>query len=121
MLSKEEYIKKIKSVNKLSDNKKQYYIEMAERISSKGMPIILNSFHLSNLAGLKWNVIRVLIDDNVKSYHKFYISKKNKKDKDNKKDNNDNTYTLEVDGTEFNISFDNECEVEEEYGVYLLG
>ena len=81
MLSKEEYIKKIKSVNKLSDNKKQYYIEMAERISSKGMPIILNSFHLSNLAGLKWNVIRVLIDDNVKSYHKFYISKKNKKDK----------------------------------------
>ena len=58
MLSKEEYIKQIVKVKKINENKKKYYIEMVERLSSNNMPIILNSFHLSNLAGLKWSTIK---------------------------------------------------------------
>ena len=76
-----EYERKILSANKLSNEKKQYYLNVASRLSKNGFPIILNSYHLSNLCGIKWNVIRVLIDDNVKSYHKFYITKKDRKSK----------------------------------------
>lgn len=71
------YKNKIISATKLSEKKKQYYLDVSKRLYDLGFPIILNSFHLSNLCGVKWNSIQKLIDDNITSYHKFFITKKN--------------------------------------------
>lgn len=74
----EKYILDIENSKKLSEEKKEYYKLTAKRLDKNGFPIILNSYHLSNLCGVKWNVVKRLIDDNVCSYHKFYITKKDK-------------------------------------------
>lgn len=74
----EKYIKDIESSKKLSIQKKEYYKSVAKDIYEAGFPIILNSYHLSNLSGIKWKILKYLIDDNVSTYHKFYITKKDK-------------------------------------------
>lgn len=74
----EKYIKEIDCSLKLSKEKKEYYKKVATEIHKAGFPIILNSYHLSNLGGIKWNCLRNLIDDNVSSYHRFFITKKDK-------------------------------------------
>lgn len=74
----DKYKEKILSADKLSKEKKDYYLKVAKKIDDNGFPIILNSYHLSNLVGIKWDTLKKLVDDNVKSYHKFYITKKDK-------------------------------------------
>lgn len=74
----EKYILDIEKAEKLSEDKKNHYKDIAKKLDKNGFPIILNSYHLSNLSGIKWNVLRLLIDDNVSSYHRFYITKKDK-------------------------------------------
>lgn len=73
-----KYKEKILNAGKLSQEKKDYYLNVAKRVYNNGFPIILNSYHLSNLVGIKWNILKKLIDDNVSSYHKFYITKKDR-------------------------------------------
>lgn len=74
----EKYILDIEKAEKLGEDKKKYYKEIAKKIDEKGFPIILNSYHLSNLCGIKWDILRTLIDNNISSYHRFYITKKDK-------------------------------------------
>lgn len=73
-----KYKEKILNADKLSQEKKDYYLKVAERVNNNGFPIILNSYHLSNLVGIKWDILKKLINDNVSSYHKFYITKKDR-------------------------------------------
>lgn len=73
-----KYKEKILNADKLSQEKKDYYLKVAKRINNNGFPIILNSYHLSNLVGIKWDILKKLINDNASSYHKFYITKKDR-------------------------------------------
>jgi len=41
----EEYIKKVKKEENLSEDKKAQYIEEINRLKNKCMPVILNSYH----------------------------------------------------------------------------
>lgn len=72
------YIEKVNKSNGLTEDKKKYYKELIYQIDTDKYPVILNSFHLSNLCGLKWNIIKNLINNNVDCYHKFYITKKDR-------------------------------------------
>jgi hypothetical protein len=72
------YINEIDNAEKLSKKKKKYYRNIATEIYNAGFPIILNSYHLSNLSGIKWNILRNIINDSTKYYHKFNITKKDK-------------------------------------------
>lgn len=47
-----------------------------DNIKSKEQTVILNSYHLSNLIGVKWKYLKKLISQPEKFYYNFYISKK---------------------------------------------
>lgn len=72
----EEYIKKVKKEENLSGDKKAQYIEDINILKNKGMPVILNSYHFSNIVGIRWNDIKYIIDSIEKQYHIFFVSKK---------------------------------------------
>ena len=44
-----KYKEKILNANKLNQEKKDYYLNVAKRVYDNGFPIILNSYHLSVL------------------------------------------------------------------------
>lgn len=73
-----KYSMAIDSALTLSEEKKAYYKNIVNRLHNNGFPIVLNSYHLSNLCGIKWDVLKNLIEDNSYDYHKFYITKKDK-------------------------------------------
>lgn len=74
------YIEKVNESDKLSDDKKEFYIQNIKKLQVLKFPVILNSYHLSNLVGIKWVVLKQLID-NKYCYHQFYVLKKNKIEK----------------------------------------
>ena len=42
----------------------------------KKLPVILDIYHLSNLVGIKYNLLKDILSNKDKYYHFFYISKK---------------------------------------------
>ena len=70
------YKKQIKNLN-IANEEKIEYQKIIERIGENSKtPIILNTYHMSNVLGVKWKVLKSLIDNTEGMYHTFYISKK---------------------------------------------
>lgn len=68
-------------INKIRDSK--YSIEEKEILEKSalnslknGVPIILNTYQLSNVLGIKWEVLKKVINNSQKMYYNFNISKK---------------------------------------------
>ena len=72
----QEYIDKVQNSEKLDDNTKLKYIEQIKILKKNKHIVILNSFHLANLIGIKWKEFKKMIKNPDKYYHKFNISKK---------------------------------------------
>ena len=47
------------------------------KLAEKGSIVIINSYHFSNLVGIKWKYLKSLINNPEKYYYNFEISKKN--------------------------------------------
>lgn len=71
-----EYYKKVIINSNIDDSKKNEFIESVSKVSKKGLPIILNTFHLSNVLGYKWKALKDILNDIDSMYHSFYIKKK---------------------------------------------
>ena len=79
MFNNVEYIKyrdKIKSNEKYSVDKKVNYLNRLEVLKECNSLIILNSFHFSNLVGIKWKLLKKIINNTDDFYYNFEISKK---------------------------------------------
>lgn len=71
-----EYLNIIESCDESSNSKKGEYLNTLSILKDKKQIIILNSYHLSNLLGIKWNYFKKLISNPEKYYYNFLISKK---------------------------------------------
>lgn len=71
----EKILKKIKNSN-LSIEKKYELEQSALNSFKNGVPIILNTYQLSDVLKIKWNVLKKTIRCCQKMYYDFYISKK---------------------------------------------
>lgn len=79
MFNEIEYIKykdKILNNEKYSTEKKEQYLKQIEILKSKNSNIILNSFHFSNLVGIKWCILKKIIKNPEQFYYNFEITKK---------------------------------------------
>ena len=72
----EQYKAKVSNNENYTDEKKKKYLEQIEILKAKNSEIILNTYHFSNLVGIKWNTLKKIIDDPDKFYYNFQISKK---------------------------------------------
>ncbi len=72
----EQYKTKIINDKKYTDKKKQEYLNRIEILKSKNSLVILNTFHFSNLVGIKWRILKNMINNTDKYYYNFDISKK---------------------------------------------
>ena len=70
-----KYLEKVKSLN-ISLTEKESLEQCILNNKSK-IPIILDTYHLSNILGIRWNVLKRVINESQKSYYEFSISKKN--------------------------------------------
>lgn len=75
---KEELLKNLQKDISLDINKKEKYYDVISRVDSSKFPIILNTFHLSNLFGIRWPELKYIIDNSDSCYHDFYIKKRRK-------------------------------------------
>lgn len=61
----------------LSKEEKEEYRKILETIGENAKtPIIFNTYHLSNILGVNWKIIKQLIRKPEENYHTFYITKK---------------------------------------------
>ena len=68
----------------LIEERKEHYtqkkvlemVDSLEKLNKNNFEIILNSYHFSNLVGIKWECIKKIIDAPEKNYYNFEISKK---------------------------------------------
>lgn len=67
---------KILSIEGYSLEQKKQYLKRIDILEKKGSSIILNSYHFSNLVGVKWENLKKIITNPDKFYHCFDISKK---------------------------------------------
>ena len=72
----EHYKTKILNNDNYTDEKKKQYLEQIKILETKNSEIILNTYHFSNLVGIKWKTLKKIIDDTDKFYYNFQISKK---------------------------------------------
>ncbi len=73
----EKYKKIITSCDTLFDkNKINNLLVTLDKIKKKEQTVILNSYHLSNLIGIKWKYLKKIISQPEKFYYNFYITKK---------------------------------------------
>jgi len=73
----EKYRELVESCNALHDEgKTKELLDRIDIIAAKKQNVILNSYHLSNLIGIKWNYLKAIIKKPEKYYHNFYILKK---------------------------------------------
>lgn len=72
----EQYRTKILNNKNYTDEKKKQYLEQLEILETKNSEVILNTYHFSNLVGIKWNTLKKIIDNPDKFYYNFQISKK---------------------------------------------
>lgn len=73
------YIKcreKIEKNFKENPKLKLKYLDTVERLEKTNSKVILNSYHLSNLCGVKWQYIKAFVKNPEKQYYNFQISKK---------------------------------------------
>jgi retron-type reverse transcriptase len=79
----ELYKKKINNNVEIDDCKKNFYIDLIDRLNRMDLPIIFNSYHFSNILGINWELFKEIITEPEKFYHHFSISKKNSTKKRN--------------------------------------
>ena len=60
-----------------SQEQKYNLEQSALKSIEKGVPIILNTYQLSNVLGIKWKSLKKIISNSQKMYYDFNISKKN--------------------------------------------
>lgn len=77
---KEKLLEELEVTNLPKKDKEKYY-DVISKVDSSKFPIILNTFHLANLFGIKWSELKNMINNSDKYYHDFYISKKRGKEK----------------------------------------
>ena len=58
------------------DNEIKKLLTKLDIIKHKKQTVILNSYHLSNLIGIKWKYLKKIINSPEKYYYNFNISKK---------------------------------------------
>lgn len=76
-MSEYDYYKNKLEELELKEEEKKEYQEILENIGENAKtPIIFNTYHLSNILGVKWDVIKKLINNTNEMYHTFSISKK---------------------------------------------
>lgn len=51
-------------------------LDSIEKLNKNNYEIILNSYHFSNLVGIKWKYLKLIINNIEKNYYNFSISKK---------------------------------------------
>lgn len=71
-----KYRKKIEKKFKENEELKLHYLESIVKMEKSNSKIILNSYHLSNLCGIKWKYMKMFIKHPNKQYYNFQISKK---------------------------------------------
>ena len=72
----EKYKAKILNSSDYTEEKKNKYIMRIELLELKNSIVILNSYHLSNLIGIKWQNFKWMVNNIDACYHNFKISKK---------------------------------------------
>lgn len=75
MQNVEIIINKIRG-SKYSIEEKEILEKSALNSFKNGVPIILNTYQLSNVLGIKWEVLKKVINNSQKMYYNFNISKK---------------------------------------------
>ena len=60
-----------------SQEQKYNLEQSALKSIEKGVPIILNTYQLSNVLGIKWKSLKKIISNSQKMYYDFNISKRN--------------------------------------------
>lgn len=60
-----------------SQEQKYNLEQSALKLIEKGVPIILNTYQLSNVLGIKWKSLKKIISNSQKMYYDFNISKRN--------------------------------------------
>jgi RNA-directed DNA polymerase len=80
---KDELLEILGNTKALTFKERQKYYDVISKVDSSKFPVILNTFHLANLFGLKWSELKNIIDKNHLYYHDFFILKRktNKKRK----------------------------------------
>lgn len=74
-MKKEIQIKRIEK-KCISEEEKNIYLEKLDFSEKTLIPFIVNTYHLSNVLGIKWERIKNIINDKDKMYYNFPISKK---------------------------------------------
>ena len=72
----ENILKQIEASN-FSKEQKEILEQSALKSIKAGVPIILNTYQLSNVLGIKWKLLKKVIDNSQKMYYDFNISKRN--------------------------------------------
>lgn len=60
----------------ITDERKKELLEKVRFEEKTKVPFIMNTYHLSNILGIKWNNFKQIINDSNKQYYDFTISKK---------------------------------------------
>lgn len=72
----ENILKQIQNSNFSTENKES--LEQSALISVEaGVPIILNTYQMSNILGIRWELLKKVINNSQKMYYNFNISKRN--------------------------------------------
>ena len=71
----ENVLKQIRKSN-FSQEQKDNLEQSALKSNKAGVPIILNTYQLSNVLGIKWKLLKKVISDSQKMYYDFNISKR---------------------------------------------
>lgn len=75
MKKEDNLIKKIE-YSSLSQIEKNHLEQSIIRAKDIGVPVILDTYQLSNVLGIKWEELKKIINESQKLYYDFYISKK---------------------------------------------
>lgn len=60
----------------ITKEEKERLLEKVKREEESKVPFIMNTYHLSNILGIKWNDFKIIISNSNKMYYDFSISKK---------------------------------------------
>jgi len=73
-----DFEKILKQIEKLDLNysEKEHLEQSAYNSIKIGVPIILNTYQMSNVLGVKWDTLKKMINNSQKKYHNFDISKR---------------------------------------------
>ena len=75
MKNLDSILKKIETSN-LNQEQKENLEQSAIKSIEAGVPIILNTYQMSNVLGIKWNLLKKVINNSKKMYYNFNISKR---------------------------------------------